>query len=569
MTVHRSRGYQVDVFNRSFAAWRAGAKVVMPVMPTGGGKTHLVARVVESFGTPAACIAHRAELVGQMSTALAREGIRHRVIGPDSLRRACTQLHMAEFGRAYYDPTSPYAVAGVDTLVRMPENDPWFKQVGLWVIDEGHHLLRKNKWGKAAAMFVNARGYAPTATPWRADGCGLGSHADGLVDEMVEGPSMRAMIDAGYLTDYTVACPPSDIDLSAVKVTDSGDYSPEQLKAARRKSHITGDVVSHYLKFARGKLGVTFDTDIESATETCAAFRAAGVPAEVVTGKTPDALRASILRSFRAREVLQLVNVDLFGEGFDLPAIEVVSMARPTQSFSLYCQQFGRALRLMVSPELMAKWETFSPEERKAHIAASGKPRALILDHVGNIVRHKLPDRPRVWSLDARERRTRSAPDDAIPLRVCENPACNKPFERVEVACPYCATVPTVAERSRPEFVDGDLQLLDPAVLAAMRGEIDRIDGDAVVPWGAPQPAQFAARKAHAERQNAQESLRKAMAVWGGWQTAQGRGLAEAQRRFFHQFHIDVGTAQALGAREADTLAERICDDLNRKGVSI
>ena len=94
---------------------------------------------------------------------------------------------------------------------------------------------------------------------------------------------------------------------------------------------VVGDVVEHYKRLAMGKLGVTFASDVETATDIASRFRAEGVPAEVVSGKTPDHLRASILRRFKNREILQLVNVDLFGEGFDLPAIEVVSMARPTR----------------------------------------------------------------------------------------------------------------------------------------------------------------------------------------------------------------------------------------------
>jgi superfamily II DNA or RNA helicase len=124
------------------------------------------------------------------------------------------------------------------------------------------------------------------------------------------------------------------------------------------------------LRLAPGKLGVTFDTDVDSATETAAAFRAAGVPAEVVSAKTPDALRAQILRRFKNREILQLVNVDLFGEGFDLPAIEVVSFARATESFALYCQQFGRALRLMLAAAAAAVHADLTDEGRRAAIAA-------------------------------------------------------------------------------------------------------------------------------------------------------------------------------------------------------
>lgn len=572
MTVHQARGYQTELIAGVEHHWRVGKQNVLAVLPTGGGKTFCIAKLVEQREVPAVCIAHRSELVGQMSVALAREGIRHRVIGPESVRRACTQAHIDEFGRTYYDPTSRYAVAGVDTLVRMSPSDPFFASIGLWVTDEAHHLLnaKENKWGKAVALFPHAVGLGVTATPERADGKGLGRHADGVIDEMVVGPGMRDLIESGYLTDYEPYAPRSDLDLTGVAISASGDFNPEQVRAARRKSKITGDVVEHYCKLARGKLGVTFETDLTSALETVKAFRAEGVPAEVISGETPN--RNALIRRFRAREIHQLVSVDVISEGFDLPAIEVVSFARPTQSFSLFTQQFGRALRLMVAPELMAQWERFTPEQRKAHIAASGKPKAIILDHVGNITRPNigLPDRPRVWSLNRRERATRSAPDDAIPLRSCANPACNRPYERVKPACPYCGDAPVPAERSKPEFVDGDLTLLDPAMCAALRGEADRIMRAAHVPQALRgTPAGQAVVNNHNERLRAQQELQRLMGIWGGWHTAQGRSDAEIQRRFFYAFgRIDVLSAQTLGTREAGELAARIAAQLQKDNVA-
>jgi len=208
--------------------------------------------------------------------------------------------------------------------------------VTLCVIDEGHHVLKDNKWGTAFQIFPNAKGLLVTATPDRADGKGLGRHADGLVDAMIEGPTMRDLINQGYLTDYRVFAPPSDLDLSQVTTSADGDYNKAKLKAAVRKSHVIGDVVTHYLRIAPNKLGITFATDVETATDIAAQFNAQGVPAAVVSAKTSDADRVAILRRFKNRELLQLVNVDLFGEGFDLPAIEVVSMARPTQSYGFY-----------------------------------------------------------------------------------------------------------------------------------------------------------------------------------------------------------------------------------------
>lgn len=564
------RPFQAELEARVYAAWNAGAANVMPVAATGSGKTVLLSKILYDEPGASIAIAHRQELVSQISIALARNGVRHRIAGAkkgSNLIRVISALQVAELGYSFFDPNAKTGVGGVDTVIRMDAADPWFKQVRLVVQDEAHHVLKANKWGAAAAMFPNARGLYPTATPLRADGKGLGRHADGLVDAMVLAPSMRDIVDMGYLTDYRIFAPPSDLDLSQVATSQAtGDFNADQLRKAVHKSHITGDVVAHYLKLAPGKLGVTFAVDVEAATEIATAFRAAGVPAEVVSAKTPDALRAAILRRFKAREVLQLVNVDLFGEGFDLPAIEVVSFARPTESFALYSQQFGRALRLMLGKEAAAVHAGLTDEGRRAAIAASEKPVAFIIDHVNNVLRHGLPDARREWSLDRRERRS-SKKSDAIPLRVCVNDLCLQPYERVHKSCPYCGHYPPPPSRSAPEFVDGDLLELDADTLAALRGEIARVDGDFYAPAGMPWTAQVSARRNWTERREAQQALRNAIAWWAGLESAQGRGESESYRRFYHRFGLDVASAQTLGAREAGELAERVNVELAKFGI--
>ena len=564
------RPFQSELEARVYSAWQQGAVNVMPVAATGSGKTVLLSKILYDEPGASIAIAHRQELVSQISIALARNGVRHRIAGAkkgSNLIRVISALQVAELGYSFFDPNAKTGVGGVDTVIRMDASDPWFKQVRLVVQDEAHHVLKANKWGAAAALFPNARGLYPTATPLRADGKGLGRHADGLVDAMVLAPSMRNIIDMGYLTDYRIFAPPSDLDLSQVALSQAtGDFNADQLRKAVHKSHITGDVVAHYLKLAAGKLGVTFAVDVEAATEIAQAFRTAGVPAEVVSAKTPDVLRAAILRRFKAREVLQLVNVDLFGEGFDLPAIEVVSFARPTESFALYSQQFGRALRLMLSKEAAAVHANLTDDQRRAAIAVSEKPVAIIIDHVNNVLRHGLPDARREWSLDRRERRS-GKKSDAIPLRVCVNDLCLQPYERVHKSCPYCGHYPPPPMRSAPEFVDGDLTELDADTLAALRGTIAKVDGDAVIPYGASPEVAGAVRRRHWERREAQQALRNSIAWWAGLESAQGRGESESYRRFYHRFGLDVASAQTLGAREAAELTERVNVELAKFGI--
>lgn len=565
------RPFQSKLAADCYAAWSAGAINVMPVAATGSGKTVVLSQMLYDEPGASIAIAHRQELVSQISVALARNGVRHRIVGAkkgSSLVRVITALQVAELGYSFLDPTAKTGVGGVDTIIRMG-SEPWFQQIRLAVQDEGHHVLRANKWGRAAGMFPNARGLFPTATPLRADGRGLGRHADGLTDAMVLAPSMRDIIEMGYLTDYRVICPPNDFDRSTIEVSAAtGDLNQDQVKKAVRASRtITGNVVKHYLRVAAGKLGATFDVDVEEACKTAAEFRAAGVPAEVISSDTPDALRSAILRRFKNREILQLVSVDIFGEGWDMPALEVVSFKRPTDSFAVYSQQWGRVLRLMIPDRLQAPgvWDSLGNAGRLAAIAASVKPKGIVIDHVGNFIRHGgPPDQRVVWSLDRRERRAKRD-SDAIPLKVCVS--CLQPYEAIYKRCPYCDHYMPPAGRSGPEFVDGDLTELDAATLAALRGDVARIDGDFYGPQGLEGSGLYAARARHTARQTAQGGLRSSIAWWAGVEHARGHSGSESYRRFYFRFGIDVANAQTLGAREAAELAGRINSELTKLGV--
>lgn len=539
MSAFALRPKQQQLVDDIRAAWAAGARNVLGVSPTGSGKTVMFSRIIEDEPGICCAIAHRAELVGQMSLALARNGVRHAVLAQPAVVQDIQAIHMRELGRRFVDPHSRVIVAGVQTLVnRKPE---WAPRCALWVVDEAHHLIKDNVWGRAVDMFPNARGLGFTATPMRADGKGLGRHADGVMDAMCVGPGMRELIDDGHLSDYRVWAPPSDLDMSGVNITASGDFSPAETAKRVHRSHIMGDIVQHYLRLARGKRGLTFTVDIAAAEETAEAFRAAGVPAEVLSGDTPTAWRGKVMHALRAGEILQVVNCDLLGEGTDVPAVEVVSFGRPTASYGLYVQQFGRVLRLF-----------------------DGKPYGMVIDHVGNVKRHRLPDAARTWTLDRRDRAARNGVSDALPVTVCAQ--CEGVYERVLGACPYCSAVRVPARRDGPEHVDGDLIELDGSVLASLRGEINRVDGPARLPAALiGTPAERAALKLHNLRHLSQRALRETMAMYGGWRLREGDDLRMAQRRFFHTFGTDVMTAQTLGAANADALRERI--DARLRGV--
>lgn len=413
-----------------------------------------------------------------------------------------------------------------------------------FVVHNCQHLTRDSIWDRALAQFPNARGLGVSGTPVRADGKGLGRHADGVMDALVLGPTWRDLIEQGHLLDYRIFSPTSDLNLADVKVsTATGDFAQPGLREATRKSSVTGDIVESYLKFTPGKRGITFCVSVELAADTAARFREAGVPAEALSAATPGPVRAEAIRRFERGDILQLVNVDLFTEGFDAPAAEVVSMGRASMSFPWFAQAFGRPCR-----------------------PSPGVDIATVIDHVGNVIpRHGVPDAPRVWTLDRRERRARSGPDDILPIRAC--PKCTRVYERYMPACPYCGHVPVPASRAAPEFVDGDLYELDADVLARLRGLAGKIDERPAYPYGATPEVRGRLDRLHRERGQSQRHLRDQMAWWGGLQRALGRDDREGYRRFYLSFGVDVATAQTLPAREAGVLAERINLALASAGV--
>lgn len=517
-----------------------GVRNVMAVMPTGAGKTVTFSHITDEFPGAVALLVHRTELVCQISLALARVGAVHRIIAPPATISAALSDHRRELGAPVYNPHSQHSVIAVDTFIARGDiYAPYAAQVGLWIIDEAAHVQANNKWGRCAAMFPNAKGIGFTATPKRADGRGLGRDSHGVFDVMVQGPSVAQLISMGYLSKYKILSTPSDLNVDDLKATAGGDFNAKTMATRAHQSHIVGDVVSTYLKHAAGKQGITFTTDVETANALAEQFRASGVAAAAVSAKTNDGERAAAIRAFRAGELKQLTNCDLFGEGFDVPGVEVVSLARPTMSLSLYLQQVGRGMR-----------------------PADGKEWALILDHVGNWKRHGLPDTPRRWSLEPRES-ARSKERDADVIAVTSCHSCFQVFPRAKLpSCPFCGYVHEPGERRRPEQVDGDLMELDPDVLAALRESVeiegpDRVASKVFHATGSRDAAERAAGYRR-ERLASQASLREAQALWGGVGKAAGKSDSEMYREFFLTFGVDVLTAQTWERKDMDVLTERI-----------
>lgn len=535
--------YQAQMRLDIYASWADGNRNVLAVLPTGGGKSVLFTNIAEDGhrqGMVECVLAHRNELIGQLSMHLARRGIHHRVIASRQAIRQITTEHRRELGRSFVNPDAACSVGSVDTIrAREEQLWAWAQQVRRWTIDEAHHVLRENKWGKVVAMFPNAYGLGVTATPKRADGMGLGRHHDGLFDDMILGPSMRELIDMGALCDYEIAVPESDFEIDESTVAASGDWSTKRMREASQRSHIVGDVVVEYQRRALGKRTICFATDVETSNEIAQRFNDAGITAASVSAKTPTETRNEFIRRFRDGRITVLVNVDLFGEGFDVPAVEVVIMARPTASLAVYLQQFGRALRPL-----------------------EGKPHGLVIDHVSNWKRHSFPDKQHIWSLDRRDKRGKRAPDpDDIPLTSCTE--CSRPYERVYSACPYCGHQPVATGGGGREInqVDGDLMLLDRDKLAELRAAMQlEAPGDIAARVGAAagRNAGLGAANRMVERHGAQQRLTAAIEQWAGIRRAAGETDSMIYRRFYHALGVDVLTAMTGTRAEMDGLATTV-----------
>lgn len=573
------RGYQQDLDRNVAAAWAAGHRAVVMRLDTGGGKTRILAAIVERNVGASCVIAHRDTIVSQLSLALAECGVVHRLIASKKTKDKIAARHVKKFGRCYLSPSARCVVASVDTLIRAKGLEDWAAQVTLCVVDEGHHVVEDNKWHKAIRMFPRAdlRILLPTATPERPDGRGLGTRelgGHGVADILVDSVPMRWLIDEGYLCDYRVVCADSHVTEMLGEVGASGDWSTAQLKAAEEQSPIVGDVVKTYRSLNAGGIrgipasptprrAVVFASNITTATEMLGAYRVAGLRAELITGDTDEDLRWRHFDALEAGRLDVILAVDVISEGTDFPALEVAILARASASIIVVRQQIGRVLRPLMTPAYAA---ARTREERLAAIATSGKPIAYIIDHVGNFLRHGPPDRPRDWSLvSTRGSRGKS---DAIAMRACLEVTCMQPYERFRTECPYCGTpVPPPAERSSPATVEGDMVMLDPEVLAALRGQaqaaVMSVDDyrAKLAATGLPQRFIWANAKTHAAKLDALAALRDAMATWGGYCHAAGLTDRQMQRLFYERFGVDVLTAMTLTTADAAALIEKILFD--------
>ena len=337
---------------------------VMVQMPTGTGKTYVMAAVVKWFldnhdTGEVWIVAHRRELVEQMQQTLDRfcldygekemelkAKVRIRVLSIQWLNRHVEELEGAE--------CTP----------------------GLIVVDEAHHAIATS-YQDLFDRNRKALKLGMTATPCRMNKKSFSK----LFEILLKSPCTNDFILRGYLApyDYVVIGKYSNDQLTVNQLKGRGSDGDYAIKEMDEKLNIPQTIQRLYdsvKKYADGKKGIVYAIDIVHAQAIAACYNALGLKSVALDSKTPAKKRKEMVEAFRRSEIDCLVNVNLFDEGFDCPDVEFIQMARPTLSLAKYLQMVGRGLRI-----------NYKQKDKVC----------MILDNVGNYRKFGLPDNDRNW----------------------------------------------------------------------------------------------------------------------------------------------------------------------------
>jgi superfamily II DNA or RNA helicase len=279
------------------------------------------------------------------------------------------------------DLRSPLQVASVQSLVRrlhLPLNPK------LIICDETHHCTAST-YLKIFNHFQSSYLLGVTATPTRLNGQGF----EDIFDSLVVGPKVKDLISEGYLSKFKLYADPTPMITKGCK-TQGGDYNTKDVANANDAITLSGNIVKSYQKYCPGKKAIVFAINVQHSIQIAKRCNEAGIPAAHLDGTTPEHIRQETVDAFSRGELLVLSNVGLFDEGFDLPALDAVQIAKPTKSLTLWLQMVGRVLR--TSPD---------------------KDYAIILDHTLNFAIHGLPTREREWTLQGVEQVQE-------PIKICK-----------------------------------------------------------------------------------------------------------------------------------------------------
>ena len=340
------RTYQVKAKTDVYQAWRGGKRSVMLQMPTGTGKSHVMASIIRDFDTARTngreelkervlLVAHRKEIIDQMARIVRGQGLLPSFIVSGGGRER------------EYNPARRVQLASVDTLSDHTQND-WLDRLfppRLILIDEAHHAAAdtyRSLWDRfPEALFLGV-----SATPARLSGEPLTD----LFDHLVTSESIPWFMGQRYLSEVNYWSRPLDADLKALPMV-GGDYDTGRLDEVYGKNNqVLAGLFESYEKHAFGKQGIIYAINIDHGARIADKFISNGVKARFIHGATPQREREDVIMAFRAKTIEVIVNVNLFTEGFDAPDMDFVQLARPTKSLTLYLQMVGRALRTTDPP---------------------------------------------------------------------------------------------------------------------------------------------------------------------------------------------------------------------------
>lgn len=371
------RDYQQEMLDRLHEAWLKKSSVMVQ-MPTGTGKTHLMAAVIhENMERGVLIVAHRVELIGQISQTLDSFEVPHGIIDR-------TTADIDEVTRVHQ-----VVVASIQTLSRrlghkdqsgLTDNTEGFSPE-LVIVDEAHHAVAKtyrllwDKWPKAKFLGL-------TATPCRLNETGFTD----LFDTLLESYSIQEFIDKGWLSDFEyVSVTPDNFMVERIaglkKRGVDGDFQTKEMATVMDSPESIEHMYQSYMQYAKGKKGIVYAINREHAQHISDYYVERGVKCCWIEAMTLAEERQRLVDDYRHGEMDVIVNVDIFSEGFDCPEVEFIQLARPTLSLSKYLQQVGRGMRVVpfkdyvVILDQVGMYQTFGmpTEERNWELMFRGK----------------------------------------------------------------------------------------------------------------------------------------------------------------------------------------------------
>lgn len=354
MSNKQLRPYQRTAIHDIYNAWREGNRSVLFQMPTGTGKTVLFAAIVQQGylqSRKILIVVHRRELVRQIEKELVSRDV---------------ELNKIVAGQKT-DYSKIIHVASIQTL-----NNREHPDADLVIIDEAHHA-KAESYKKLWEIYpTTTKILGVTATPTRLSGEGF----DDLFEVLVQTQPVRKFIDQGFLVPIKqlVGAIPN---LKGVK-QNQGDYITKALSDVMLDNTLMADLVDAYIKHTPDKSMIVFAVDVEHSKAIAVRYNEAGIVAAHIDATTPDKQREDIIQNFVSGKIKVICNVEIITEGFDFPECEVVQLARPTKSLSLYLQMVGRVMRI-----------------------AKNKTEGIVLDNAGLWLEHSLAIVDREWSLEA------------------------------------------------------------------------------------------------------------------------------------------------------------------------